>query len=82
MKDYKDDDLKMNRREAINKIGDYGKYASLTALGTYLFLNPLKAQAFSAVNADPVFDDPGGGFTPVGGFRKKGRKSRKSRKRG
>ena len=81
MKDYKDDDLKMNRREAINKIGDYGKYASLTALGTYLFLNPLKAQAFSA---DPVFDDPGtgGGFTPVGGFRKKGRKSRKSRKRG
>jgi len=42
-------------------------------------LNPLKAQAFSAVNADPVFDDPGGGFTPVGGFRKKGRK--RSRKR-
>jgi|GEM_PF-1669581 len=79
MKDYKDDDLKMNRREAINKIGDYGKYASLTALGTYLFLNPLKAQALSA---DPVFDNPGSGFTPVSGFSKKGRKSRKSRKRG
>ena len=74
MKDYKDDDLKMNRREAINKIGDYGKYASLTALGTYLFLNPLKAQAFSAVDADPFPADPGGGFTPVSGFRKKGRK--------
>ena len=74
MKNHKDNDVKMDRREAINKIGDYGKYASLTALGTYLFLNPLKAQAISA---DPVFDDPGGGFTPVGGFRKKGRKSRK-----
>lgn len=69
MKNHKDNDVKMDRREAINKIGDYGKYASLTALGTYLFLNPLKAQAFSA---DPVFDDPGGGFTPVGAFRKKG----------
>ncbi|MDB9859023.1 hypothetical protein OAC52_01835 [Flavobacteriaceae bacterium] len=79
MKNHKDNDVKMDRREAINKIGDYGKYASLTALGTYLFLNPLKAQAFSAVNADPVFDDPGGGFTPVGVFRKKGRK--RSRKR-
>ena len=49
MKNHKDNDVKMDRREAINKIGDYGKYASLTALGTYLFLNPLKG-VFTLIN--------------------------------
>jgi hypothetical protein len=75
MKKYQDKDLKMNRREAITKIGDYGRYASVTALGTYLILTPLKAQATSP-NDGGVFDPPGGGFTPVGGFkvRKKGNK--------
>ena len=38
---------KIHRKEAIKKIGDYGKYAALTAIGTYLFLNPKKAQAAS-----------------------------------
>lgn len=28
------------RIEAIKKIGNYGKYLALTALGTYLILNP------------------------------------------
>ncbi len=45
----------ISRKEAIQKIGDYGKYAALTALGTYMLLNPKKAQA-----ASPT--DPGSGF--------------------
>jgi hypothetical protein len=45
----------INRKEAIKKIGNYGKYAALTALGTYLILNPQKAQAASP-------EGPGSGF--------------------
>jgi hypothetical protein len=37
-------------------MGNYSKYAALTALGTFLILNPQKAQAFSAP------EDAGGGF--------------------
>ena len=37
----------ISRKEAIQKIGNYGKYAALTALGTYLILNPKSAQAAS-----------------------------------
>ena len=47
---------KITRKEAIKKIGNYGKYTALTALGTYLILNPQKAQA----NSVPA--DPGTGF--------------------
>ena len=46
----------ITRKEAIKKIGNYGKYAALTALGTYMILNPQKAQAAS------VPQDPGTGF--------------------
>jgi hypothetical protein len=46
----------ISRKEALSKIGNYGKYAALTALGTYMILNPQKAQASSAP------DDPGSGF--------------------
>lgn len=46
---------KINRKEALKKIGNYGKYTALTALGTYVLLNPKKAQA-----ASPVA--PGSGF--------------------
>jgi len=46
----------ITRKDAIKKIGNYGKYAALTALGTYLILNPQKAQASS------VPSDPGTGF--------------------
>lgn len=46
----------ISRKEAIKKIGNYGKYAALTALGTYMILNPQKAQAAS------VPADPGSGF--------------------
>lgn len=44
----------LSRGEAIKKIGGY---AALTALGTFMILNPKKAQAFSI--ADP---GSGGGF--------------------
>lgn len=37
----------ITRKEAIKKIGNYGKYAALTALGTFMILNPQKAQAAS-----------------------------------
>ncbi|WP_408029100.1 hypothetical protein [Tenacibaculum xiamenense] len=46
---------KITRKEAIKKIGDYGKYTALTAIGTYLMLNPKKAQATSP-------EAPGEGF--------------------
>ena len=45
----------INRKEAIKKIENYGKYVALTALGTYIVLNPQKAQASSPVT-------PGTGF--------------------
>ena len=45
----------ITRKDAIKKIGHYGKYAALTALGTYLILNPQKAQAASP-------EQPGTGF--------------------
>ena len=46
---------KISRKVAIKKIGNYSKYAALTALGTYMILNPQKAQAASPEN-------PGSGF--------------------
>ncbi|WP_405566289.1 hypothetical protein [Polaribacter sp. Asnod6-C07] len=46
----------ITRKDAIKKIGNYSKYAALTALGTYMILNPQKAQAAS----EPA--DPGSGF--------------------
>lgn len=37
----------ISRKEALQKIGTYSKYAALTAIGTYLILQPKKAQAQS-----------------------------------
>ena len=37
----------ISRKEALKKIGKYGKYAALTAIGTYTILSPKKAQAIS-----------------------------------
>ncbi|TYP99080.1 hypothetical protein C7447_102398 [Tenacibaculum adriaticum] len=45
----------MSRKEALEKIGNYGKYTALTALSTYMILNPKKAQAQSP-------EAPGEGF--------------------
>ena len=47
----------ITRKDAIKKIGNYSKYAALTALGTYMILNPQKAQAASTVP-----DTPGDGW--------------------
>lgn len=49
----KDNDI--SRKDALKKLGNYSKYAALTALGTYVFLKPQKAQAQSP-------EDPGSGF--------------------
>lgn len=45
----------ITRKEALQKIGTYGKYAALTALGTYIMLHPKKSQASS-------LDSPGTDF--------------------
>ena len=45
----------ISRKDALKKIGNYGKYAALTALRTYMILHPKKAQASSP-------DAPGDGF--------------------
>ena len=55
MKNQTNTQESISRKEALQKIGTYGKYAALTALGTYIMLSPKKAQA-----ASPV--DPGDGF--------------------
>ncbi|MCD8408313.1 hypothetical protein LNI90_09830 [Tenacibaculum dicentrarchi] len=59
MKKQTEDNNNISRKEALKKIGKYGKYASLTALGTYMILNPQKAQAQSPTGPEA----PGtGGF--------------------
>jgi hypothetical protein len=45
----------ISRKDALKKLGTYVKYATLTALGTYMILNPQKAQAQSP-------EAPGTGF--------------------
>ena len=45
----------ISRKDALKKIGNYGKYTALTAIGNYLILNPQKAQAHSP-------EIPGTGF--------------------
>ena len=55
MKKQIENTQEITRKDALKKIGSYGKYAALTALGTYMILNPQKAQAQSP-------EDPGTGF--------------------
>ncbi|WP_199269129.1 hypothetical protein [Polaribacter sp. L3A8] len=57
MKKNRETNKEITRKDAIKKIGNYGKYAALTALGTYMILNPQKAQAASATP-----EGPGTGF--------------------
>lgn len=45
----------INRKKALTKIKKYSKYFALTALGTYMILQPKKAQAASP-------EAPGTGF--------------------
>ena len=51
-KQIKKNSQDITRKDALKKIKSYSKYAALTALGTYLILNPQKAQASSP--SDPV----------------------------
>ena len=44
-KDSKNKEI--SRKNALKKIGNYGKYAALTAIGTYILLDPKIAQAQS-----------------------------------
>ncbi|MBE7634726.1 hypothetical protein [Tenacibaculum finnmarkense] len=53
-------DTNISRKEALQKIGKHGKYAALTALGTYMILSPQKAQAQSPIA--PESPGTGGGF--------------------
>lgn len=55
LKDTQEKTEEISRKDALTKIKSYSKYAALTALGTYLILNPQKAQASSMT-------DPGTGF--------------------
>ena len=43
----------ITRKEALSKMG---KYAALTAVGTFIALNPMKSQAASGI-ATPTADD-------------------------
>ena len=56
MKKQEKNNQDLSRKDAIKKIGFYGKYVALTAMGTYMLLNPKIAQAGSTLT------DPGGGF--------------------
>ena len=57
----------ITRKDAIKKMG---KYAALTALGTFMILNPKKAQASSAspspASPSPSPGGPGGDTPPDG----------------
>ncbi len=55
LKDTQEKTEEISRKDALTKIKSYSQYAALTALGTYLILNPQKAQASSPT-------DPGTGF--------------------
>ena len=43
-KNIENNSQEITRKDALKKIGNYGKYAALTALGTYMILNPQKAR--------------------------------------
>jgi hypothetical protein len=55
MKNNIQNNQKISRKQALKKIGNYGKYTALTAIGTYIILQPKKAQAASP-------EAPGDGF--------------------
>ncbi|MDC1457310.1 hypothetical protein N8351_07095 [Flavobacteriaceae bacterium] len=53
----------ITRKDAIKKMG---KYATLTAMGTFMVLNPKKAQAMSGSGGGSDSDDSGNPPTPTG----------------
>ena len=61
-KDNSSGEIKINRKEALKKIGKYGKYTALTALGTFIILHPKKAQATSVDNSGLIAPGADGFF--------------------
>ena len=49
----KNQNKKIDRKKALKKMG---RYAGLTALGTFMLLNPKKAQAQSPVNPGDAWE--------------------------
>lgn len=46
----------ISRNDALKKIGNYGKYVALTAIGTYMLLSSKKADASNGGIVDPEDD--------------------------
>jgi hypothetical protein len=42
-KKTKDIAPEISRKDALKRMGNYGKYAALTAIGTYMMLSPQRA---------------------------------------
>ncbi len=42
-------EMDISRKEALKKIGTFGKHAAFVSLSTYMILTPMKGQAQSAV---------------------------------
>ena len=61
-KDNPSNENKINRKEALKKIGKYGKYTALTSIGTFIILHPKKAQATSVDNSGLIAPGADGFF--------------------
>lgn len=61
-KDNVSDEITITRKAALKKIGKYGKYTALTAIGTFIILHPKKAQASSAPNSGLISPGADGFF--------------------
>ena len=61
-KDNVSDEITITRKAALKKIGKYGKYTALTALGTFIILHPKKAQASSVTNSGLIAPGADGFF--------------------
>jgi hypothetical protein len=55
MKKQRKNTQDISRKDALKKICNYGKYSVLTAIATYLILNPQRAQAASPVDPGTRF---------------------------
>ena len=61
-KDNVCDELAISRKEELKKIGKYGKYTALIAIGTFIILHPKKAQATSVDNSGLIAPGADGFF--------------------
>ena len=61
-KDNVSDEITITRKAALKKIGKYGKYTAITAIGTFIILHPKKAQATSANNSGLIAPGADGFF--------------------